>query len=65
MLIGLVLALAGLVAGQELALAETQLRAHGGGFMVPLKQRQQEPSWRRHLLRSGYMPVQGSVREIG
>ncbi|KAG2424657.1 hypothetical protein HXX76_014381 [Chlamydomonas incerta] len=33
--------------------------------MVPLKQRELEPSWRRHLLRSGYLPVQGSVREIG
>ncbi|GFR53015.1 hypothetical protein Agub_g15707 [Astrephomene gubernaculifera] len=35
-----------------------------GGFVVPLRQREQ-PSSRRHLLRSGVLPVQGAVREVG
>ncbi|GIL60482.1 hypothetical protein Vafri_15027 [Volvox africanus] len=35
-----------------------------GGLMLPLRQRS-HPSWRRHLLRSGALPVHGSVREVG
>ena len=36
-------------------------------FMFPLEERKHSegPRWRRHLLRDGYLPVEGSVREVG
>jgi hypothetical protein len=34
-------------------------------LLLEERQHSEGPRWRRHLLRNGYLPVEGSVREVG